>query len=152
MQPRARYVARAITLLVALAAASGCTVKLIADYDPVLDQGVAELATNVDVFLSKMERTAGTPQGAYSANAAFYADAAATVRTLRLKAESQPKNQKMVEALDLLSKSLEDVRGRHEAHGDSGLGPAFVGPARAGFETQFRALFMIESTLRTRGS
>jgi len=151
MRARGSLGGRVAIIFLAFAFATGCKVKLIADYDPVLDQGVANLATEVDAFLTKMEHTAGTPQGAYAENAVFYTDTAAAVRTLRMRAESQPKSEKLVQALDLVSRSLEDVRGRHEAHAEKGLDAAFIGPARSGLETQFRALFMIESTLRTKG-
>lgn len=152
MRARGSLDRRAAVLFLALAFTAGCKVKLIADYDPVLDQGVSKLATEVDAFLTRMQQTAGTPAGTYAANAGFYIDAAAEVRTLRMRAESQPKSGKLVEALDLVAKSLEDVRGRHEAHGEKGLDAAFVGPARSGLETQFRALIEIESTLRTKGA
>lgn len=130
---------------------AGCTVRLVADYDPVLDRGITDLARDVDAFLARMEQTAGTPPGAYSTNVSFYADSAATVRILRLRAESAAKGEDIAQALSDVLVSIEDLRAVHAGRGDRGLPGVAIQTARAGLETQFRSLFVIEAALLRRG-
>jgi hypothetical protein len=149
MRVRAPSRARGSAVLVAASVAVlACHVVLAPEWDPVLDRGVADIAQQTDAFLAKMERAAGTPEGSYAANAAFYGDAAAAVRTLRLRAESSAKSKDIVASLEGVLKSLEDLRSVHEGRGDQGLPKVAITTARSGLETQFRSLFVIEAALR----
>jgi hypothetical protein len=141
------HVARAAALALVLVF-TGCKVKLIADYDPVLDGSATDLSTRTSAFLSKMEVAAGTPAGSFAANQAFYADVQGQVTTLKLRSDQQEKSERIKELLDLLTKSVDDLRLLHERSGDAGLRKALIDPARSALETQFKALFTLENALR----
>jgi hypothetical protein len=131
-----------------LALLVSCTIRLAPDYDPVLDRSAADVAARLDAFLTRMELVAGTPEGTYAKNRELYGEVAATLRTLRLRAEGAPRTERIVKSLDLILENVEDLRGLHEEQGPVGLRRAEVDPSRKAFATQFRLLFTYEAALR----
>lgn len=61
-----------MTLSFALIAAGCAPVKLISDYDPVIDKGVTEFAEQFNAHLKNMSDLSGTPDGTYDANLKTY--------------------------------------------------------------------------------
>lgn len=128
--------------LAAWLAASGCTVKLIGDYDEATDKGATALHRKVETFLTKLERTAGTPAGAHGAlGMNFYPEAMVDTRALMIRARAIPQNEITVEMLDLVAKNLGLLEELHKA----GIGaPEQVAPLRAAFDAQFTAILRLE--------
>lgn len=143
-----RRAGAALCIAALLSAAPACTVKLTADYDPLLDATASALSTKVNSFLTKMQLTAGTSAGEYTPNADFYASVQGELKTLQLRTEQQEKARPIEESVALLAKSIEDLRQLHEAGGKAGLAKPVLEPARTALEIQFRALFAIQNALR----
>ena len=93
----------------------GCTsIKLISDYDEQIDVGATRLARDMDRFLLKLEDKADTPKAEYEANKEFYLDYEVELRSLLLRARSQPKNSQTEEQLVRMLDSLEALKTVHE--------------------------------------
>lgn len=68
----------------------GCTVAIVEDYDPVLDQGLTSYQADIAAFLAKASANAGAPEGEY-ANAdvqEFYARSGARLQSFVDRAEA----------------------------------------------------------------
>jgi hypothetical protein len=88
-----------------------CAVVLVGPYDEVTDQAITDLANRTEAFLMRMEAT-GAP---YHGNEAFYYDAKARLRAIRLRAALYPKNGGELELMDNLSKNLDNLAELHRA-------------------------------------
>lgn len=130
-------------------AGSACTVRLLAEYDPVLDQKVSELQAGVESFLTQMQEKAGTPEGSYANHGHFYADLSGELVALRARAEVTEKAELFVRHLEKLRESIELLRGLHEKRGQAGLTKGLVEPTRKMLGVQFRALLKLNAELRT---
>jgi hypothetical protein len=77
-------------LLAALLAASCTTLQLVESYDPQIEKTLNEYHTDFITFVALMERSANTPEGAYSSDIAqkFYAKAAGLLANLVVRAEA----------------------------------------------------------------
>lgn len=87
--PRSRDLLRAqrvAAIVVAAAALSSCTVRLIGDYDATLDQGVSDLQQKAEVYLAKLKSTPTTPY-----DPTVYDDLNARLAVLKSRAASLPK-------------------------------------------------------------
>ena len=90
----------------------GCTAHLIMDYDDVLDRrSLTALQLSAEEFLSELDSEVGTPAAAYKNNSAFYVKADATLRTIKTRAEAEPKSDLIVKQLEELQGSLGDLQG-----------------------------------------
>jgi hypothetical protein len=54
-----------ILLFFLLSFIAGCSYKLMANYDEIIDKNATELQAKVETFLIKMKGAAGTPDGEY---------------------------------------------------------------------------------------
>ena len=132
-----------------LLACCACTnVRLITDYDQVLDQRISALAERTESFLADMEASSGTPPGTYEQNRAFYRDAKATIAALRLRTEAAGQAELLTQHLQLLDDNIENLRKLHEMGQEGGLKPIVLGPARDALRAQFRAIQKLEMELR----
>lgn len=137
-----------ITLVLLLTVVSGCSIKLISDYDELIDRYATELQSKIETFLIKMERLAGTGEGGYAANTGFYDELHGTLTTLLLRAETIEDNQIVAEQIILLQANLENLRKLHQMQGEKGLTKELVGPMRIAFNTQFKAIVKLQNQLR----
>lgn len=124
-------------------------VRLISDYDNVLDDGVTMLQQNTEAFLNQLNEEVGTPQAAYSANADFYTKSDATLRTLATRAASEPKSKIIVEQVQLLQKTFDDLQQLHKLNGDKGLSAANIANSRSAMESQFQSILTLELALKS---
>ncbi|MFQ5844713.1 MAG: hypothetical protein ACE5JG_06960 [Planctomycetota bacterium] len=138
---------------------AGCRVRLVADYDRVLDRGVTNLHKKTAAFWIDMERKAGTEAGTYAPNTAFYDDARVAVESLRLRAAATPKNELTVRQLDLLAKNFELLAEIHRAQSEPddagripGLDADVVAAVRANMDVQFGAILRLEIAKKRTGS
>jgi hypothetical protein len=91
----------------------GCSITLMSSYDEQIDRTATALQKQMDGFLTRMEASTGD-DGLYTANATFYRDYAVDLRSLKLRAETHPKNRQSIAQYDLLASSLESLRQTHE--------------------------------------
>jgi hypothetical protein len=135
---------RALLFLFALSFAigtSGCTVKLVADYDETTDKAVTALQMNVEAFLVNLERNFGTPEAAYEHHTEFYDQTKVQLSAIRTRAAARPKNEETVQQLDLLASSLASLEDLHELGFED---VAEFEPLRNAFQTSFTAILALE--------
>jgi hypothetical protein len=137
-----------LTLILLVTLISGCSIKLISDYDQLIDQYATQLQGEIETFLIKMERSAGTPEGSYAKNMGFYDQIQGTLATLLLRAETIGKDEIVAEQIVLLQKNLENLRQLHERQGEKGLTRELTGPMRVAFNTQFKAIIKLQNALK----
>ncbi len=139
-----------VGLLAALLTAGtyGCPVHFVSDYDQVTDETATALQTKVDTFLLKMQAAAGTPEGDYNHNKAFYDDMDGALQALLSRAEAIPQNDFTVEQVAALQRSMMDLRKLHEERGSKGLTGTFVGPAKSALDINFKAIIALEGAKR----
>jgi hypothetical protein len=92
-----------------------CQVTLISPYDPEMDKAATALQKKMDAFLTNLETHAGLPQVDYTWNIPFYDDYLVELRSLHLRAQSQPKNEEITKQLKLMMDNLRQLRLAHEA-------------------------------------
>lgn len=143
-----RLAAVAVLLAALGPASSSCTVKFITEYDQVMDEEVTRLQGDVESFLTQMETKAGSPQGTYAENSAFYADLHGALTALRVRAEAADKAELFVEHMDLLMASVRDLKQIHEGRGQAGMDSTLIDPARSALTMQFRAILKLNAALR----
>jgi hypothetical protein len=134
-------------LIAAAASIAGCSGYFIAEYNPVVDHGATELQQKVDRFLIGLEQTAGTPEGEYEQNAAFYEEVRGDIRKLRDVASQERGNGLTVESLDLIEKNVEKLESMHA----KGISSEELGVVRTLFDTQFRMLVQLEAAKKRQG-
>lgn len=137
-----------LTLILLIALISGCSIKLISDYDELIDQYATELQSEIETFLIKMERLAGTTEGTYTKNIGFYEEIQGTLTTLALRAEMLDDNKIVAEQIALLQKNLENLRELHELQGEKGLSQELAEPMKVAFNTQFKAIIKLQNALK----
>lgn len=141
---------RALSLAFVCLALAGCTVHLIMDYDPVLDQSITTAQSQTETFLSQLDSEAGTPAAAYSANTTFYVTMEAELRTLQTRAQSEPKSSIVVKQVTELQGSFTDMQNLHKLDGDKGLGHLEITTARSGIESEFLSMLTLQLALKNR--
>lgn len=141
-RPPARFVVLVLSLFVLVM--SGCSVKLISDYDEFTDKAVVALHRKVDAFLRKMEDNAGFPAGTYAKNKEFYQEVMVDLSSMRMRASAIPQNQLTLEHIDLLEQNIEKLRELHEKRGEKGLAKALVDPIQTALDAQFTAIMKLE--------
>jgi hypothetical protein len=106
-RPAGRILARnaALVLLALCLALSGCAVKFIGDYDDVIDRGVTDFQQAAATYLSQLETQPNTPY-----RQAFYDDAHGRLAALRSRAAASDKKEILVEQIDELRKSLDQLQ------------------------------------------
>ena len=93
----------------------GCHVTLISSYDPEMDRTATSLQKKMDAFLTRLETHAGESQAHYSWDQAFYQNYLVELRSLRLRAQSDPVNEYAAKQLTLMMDNFEQLRLAHEA-------------------------------------
>lgn len=142
------YLVLLIILCILALPLSGCSVKLIADYDQIIDQNVISLQTQIETFLTHMERTAGTREGQYASQVKFYDEIRGQLNTLSVRAASIPKNEIVTEQIDTLKETIETLREIHEEQGEKGLTKPYVYQMRTAFERHFAEIYKLQQALK----
>jgi len=136
--------AAALLLCVLIASVSACKVRLISDYDEVIDHSTTELQKKVEGFVRKMESSAGTADGTFETNKAFYDDVLTDISALRVRALAAPNNSLTVQEIDLIEKNIKQLRDLHANSADKSLRPAIAEPALTALNVQFVSLLKLE--------
>lgn len=94
----------------------GCSeVRLISSYDQEIDKTATVLQKKMDAFLTKLDSKAGTNEAKYDQNEVFYDDYLVELRSLLIRAQSQPENSITEFQIGLMINSLNQLRILHEA-------------------------------------
>ena len=122
-------------------AATGCSVKLVADYDEITDQAVTSLQRQVDRFFLQIERNIGMPEAEYSNFIDFYDDVRVDIGTIRVRAAARPRNEITVRQIDLLEANVDNLERLHKL----GFSTAEeLEPLKTAFHQGFRAILTLE--------
>ncbi len=136
-----RYIMSLIVSISIILTITGCSIKLISDYDEATDKAVTQLQRKVDSFLVDMQRKAGTPGAEYAKNAQFYDETRVDVDAIRVRAQAIPKNDITVEQIKLVQDSLDKLEQLHKLGFSS---PEELTPLRSAFDTSFTAILKLE--------
>ncbi len=143
-----RHVVLLIGLLVAVSL-SGCPIRLIAEYDETIDRSTAELQRKVETFLTRLERTAGSPAAEYSRHTGVYDEVRVDLSALKVRASAIPENRITVEQIDLLAASWSDLEQLHKI---GFRDPKEIAPLRKNFNNSFTAILKLELAKRRGGT
>lgn len=93
-----QLVANVALLLMALLLAGCAGVRLIEDYDSVIDQGLTEYYESTDQFLSRMAAAtaSGSEEAAYENNREFYSEGETKINSLIIRARAQALSDKCI--------------------------------------------------------
>jgi hypothetical protein len=152
MRPSLRGILRfrGCVLLLAISAFSltGCAIRLISDYDDVLDKDVTALQQTTETFLNQLGTEIDTPAALYSANVDFYVKTQATLSTMATRAASQPKSKIVVGEVQAIQATFTDMQKLHQA-GDKGLTAANIANTRSALESEFTSILTLELALKS---
>lgn len=107
----------ALVLSFSLLVSACASIRLVPAYDEQIDTGLTQLYADTSGFVDRMIQSAGTPEGTFEQNQAFYTDTLGKVDALIARAEANrvldncPSTKLMAKALDRLSLPQE-VRGQ----------------------------------------
>ncbi len=136
---------RALTLLLLLTVvgASACSsIRLISDYDPIVDEAVTALQKDVDTFLTRLDDT--EPPTVEEATTVFD-ELQVDLRAIQVRASAQTKNELIIQQLDLVADNVELLA---EAYLEGIEDPQEIELFRNTFQTQFRAILKLELAKR----
>ena len=136
----------AIVLLLLTSLTVGCTVRFIADYDPVLDQNMTALQQSTEVFFTQLSNAGNTAAGNYANNADFYVKTQATLATMATRVGATPKSKEVITQIQLLQKSFVDMQDAHQRDGN--LSAVFLSHAKSAIESQFTSITTLELFLK----
>ena len=119
---------------------SGCAVRLIADYDQKIDDGVTALQKKTEAFLIKLERTCQKPEGEYSNHISFYDEAKVELSALQVRADAIALNELTSVELKDLQDSFEKMEEQHKL----GFTPIVVTETRKILNIHFTAILKLE--------
>lgn len=125
--------------------ASACAIRLIGDYDDVIDKGITEFQTKVETHLISLESASGTPQAEYRPE--FYDAAEASLNALASRARASFKKDILAKQLDSLCASIEDLRKLHKSFGPK-MPRQSVEAARSALRVHIESILHLELALR----
>lgn len=124
-----------------LCAVAGCaSIRLIADHDEQAVQMASEIHWKIETHLVYLERHLDMEGAKYEYHTEFYDEIRVDVRSLRVRAAAQPKNEVAVQQIDLMLRNVDLLEQMHR----QGLAPNDVVPLRAAFETAATAFLRLE--------
>lgn len=122
----------------------GCApIRLVSDYDDVIDRGVSAVQRDTETFLVKLESSPGderAPVAGYEANAAFYRDMKVSVSALRVRADATDRNSLTVQMLDKFQTNMNAFEAAHK----EGMKKFEIAFFRGGFNSQITAILTFE--------
>lgn len=125
-----------------LVGASGCTVKLIADYDEFTEQMITNLHRKMEGFFINAKANGSDPAWTHENKKGFYADVRVDLEVIKLRNSIRDKNDITMEQLNLLSKSIDDLEELHKTAGFGVVG--VVESAHSAFQSSFKAILKLE--------
>jgi hypothetical protein len=135
-----RFLTLCLCMLIIGLTVSGCAIRLIADYDQKIDDGVTALQKKTEAFLIKLERTCQKPEGEYSNHISFYDEAKVELSALQVRADAVALNELTSVELKDLQDSFEKMEEQHKL----GFTPIVVAETRKILNSHFTAILMLE--------
>jgi hypothetical protein len=89
-------------------------IRLISDYDEIIDRKVSELHQKFALHFVQLERMVGTEDANYENFTTFYDEVKVDVRVLRVRAGVIDKNDILIRSLDLLDSNISDLESLHK--------------------------------------
>jgi len=111
-----------------------------AEYDRRIDDGITELQKKTEGFLIKMERTAETPEGAYTKHIDFYDGVKVDLSALKVRADAIALNDLTSQQVGYLQDSFRKLEEQHK----KGLKAVMIESIRQSFHTQFTTILKLE--------
>lgn len=124
---------------------TGCTVKLISDYDETTDRAVSALQRKTESHLVTLENVENLPDCVYDKHKQFYDDAKIDVSAITVRAAAIPKNNITTKETQLLLDSLEKLERLHKI---SCLSKDQIALLRSHFNTSYTAILKLELAKR----
>jgi hypothetical protein len=135
-----RFLTLCLCMLIIGLTVSGCAIRLIADYDQKIDDGVTALQKKTEAFLIKLERTCQNQEGEYSKHISFYDEAKVELSALQVRADAVALNELTSVELKDLQDSFEKMEEQHKL----GFTPIVVAETRKILNSHFTAILMLE--------
>lgn len=124
-----------------LCAFAGCApIRLIADHDEQVVQMASEIHWKIEAQLVFLERHIDAEAGKYEYSTDFYDEIRVDLRSLRVRAAAQPKNEIAVQQVDLLLQNVALMEQMHQ----QGISANDLAPLRSAFETAVTAILKLE--------
>ena len=131
----------AFVMLTVVLAASGCTVRFMADYDEQVDKSVSKLQKTVETLFVKIESNIGKPEGSYDQLKPLYDEIRVGIGTLDFRVSAKTKNEKTIEQVSLLRKNIDDLE---EIHKEGIQHKDVISTLRKQFKSAFVAILTLE--------
>ena len=131
----------AFVMLTVVLAASGCTVRFMADYDEQVDKSVTKLQETVETLFVKIESNIGKPEGSYDQLKPLYDEIRVGIGTLDVRVSAKTKNEKTIEQVSLLRKNIDDLE---EIHKEGIQHKDVISTLREQFKSAFVAILTLE--------
>ena len=125
----------------------GCTARLVADYDPVIDKSLIDLSIKTENYFNRLQENFGTDKADFASHRRFYDEFEVEVNTLIVRARIHPRNEITIEQLELLRESMAGFEELHRQdlgtmERDAAL--ATIGVARSTIKQHFEAIWKLE--------
>ena len=130
-----------LVLFLSIGVTTGClSVRLMADYDRKIDDGITELQRKTEAFLIKIERLAETPEGGYTKHIGFYDEVKVDLSALKVRADAIALNDLTSQQIGWLQDSFKKLEEQHK----KGLEAVMIESIRQSLNTQFTAILKLE--------
>lgn len=126
-----------------LLASSGCTIRLVSEYDKEFDRSITQLQKKSELFLTRLENTVGEPASSYQNNKKFYREVEAELNTLFVRAQAKPRNELTVDHLKELRTLYGKLEKFHQKK-DQDIKPKYINQIRRSLQRQFRGILKFE--------
>ncbi len=134
-------------VLCLLLASSGCTVKLIANYDESTDRAVTTLQRKLATFFVDVESKLGTPDEAHENYIDTYKELRVDISAIKLRVSALPKNkitEDQIEALENNMTLLETLHQTGFAIGNIEAKKQVLMDTQKSFDTSLAAILRLE--------
>jgi hypothetical protein len=142
---RATLVRALLVLTVAAFLLAGCAVRLIGNYDDVIDAGITDVQQKAELYFAKLQSTPSTPY-----DQGFYDDVDSHLAVLKSRAAALPKNQIVVTEIGNLKAQFDDFE-KLDRISPRPFPAGAVNAARSGIETSVESILKLEFALKRSG-
>jgi hypothetical protein len=112
--PKTYQMKRLIFLLTLLSVLSSCSVSLVPDYNPALEEQISEAAMMNDrLYLDLLNIPIS--ERSFQAYAPRYSEIESEINSIRMKNEIRPNNTEMLKIIDLLKSNFVQYKEEHKA-------------------------------------
>ena len=130
-----------LILLVTLSQFGCQSVRLVSDYDEMIDKGVTSIQKKIEMFLTDVEKEGRTPSNDLSiTDGKFFDEVLVDISSLRLRAEATLNNEITIEMLESLNDSVLTLKTLVK----EGISTEQVKPIRSAINTSVGAILKFE--------